>query len=188
MLLILALGGYYYAHRENVRAKTHLKKVMQDLESLSHAEEALKSMHEELVQARENQNDAESHEERRKALQKQIRKELKAKLSLEGEGEESTLEEQVMRLQMELSVVRRELERAETELQDRCWFAPPQLQHWLQLTYEIELKYFNAKKCAAERQLAAAKDAVSSHTCLMSFMNWNLHDVCFVGFPNSVRS
>ncbi|CAG0891078.1 unnamed protein product [Darwinula stevensoni] len=159
VLLILALGGYYYAHRENVRAKTHLRKVLKDLESLSHAEETLKAMHAQLIQVPEIQDNDESQEEQRKALEKQIRKEIKAKLSLEGEGEESTLEEQVMRLQMELSVVRRELERAETELQDRCWFAPPQLQHWLQLTYEIELKYFNAKKCAAERQLTAAKDA-----------------------------
>ncbi len=63
------------------------------------------------------------------------------------------------RLKDELTVVRTEWERAEQELSDRCWFAPPELQNWLQLTFEIELKYFNAKKAAAQAQLTMAKEA-----------------------------
>ena len=51
-----------------------------------------------------------------------------------------------------------ELQRAEVELEDRCWVVPPVLQHWLQLTYEMESVVYNAKKKAAEEQLEAAKD------------------------------
>ena len=35
---------------------------------------------------------------------------------------------------------------------------PPQLQHWLQLTHEIELKNYIGKKNAAENQLRKAKE------------------------------
>lgn len=59
-----------------------------------------------------------------------------------------------------LQVLRSELQRAEVELQDKCWVPPPALQHWLQLTYELELKSYNRKKHSAERQLRQAKDAV----------------------------
>jgi len=56
--------------------------------------------------------------------------------------------------------LRNELQRAEVELQDKCWVPPPALQHWLQLTYELELKTYNRKKKSAEGQLRQAKDAV----------------------------
>ncbi len=39
---------------------------------------------------------------------------------------------------LQLEVLRIELQRAEIELEDRCWIAPPVLQHWLQITYELE--------------------------------------------------
>lgn len=57
-------------------------------------------------------------------------------------------------------VLRSELHRAEVELQDKCWVPPPALQHWLQYTYELELKTYNKKKNGAEKQLQQAKDAV----------------------------
>ena len=42
-----------------------------------------------------------------------------------------------------------------------CRSLPMQLQQWLQLTYEIETRYFETKRLAAETQLKAAKDMVS---------------------------
>jgi len=38
---------------------------------------------------------------------------------------------------------------------------PAELQQWLQLTYEIETRYFDRKRLAADTQLKAAKDMVS---------------------------
>merc|ERR1719464_1241193 len=52
-----------------------------------------------------------------------------------------------------------ELQRAEVELEDKCWMAPTMLQHWLQLTYELESGVINSRKKAAEGQMEAAKDA-----------------------------
>lgn len=37
---------------------------------------------------------------------------------------------------------------------------PSSLQHWLQLTYELELHNYNAKKTIAEQQLQAAEEGV----------------------------
>ena len=65
---------------------------------------------------------------------------------------------EVSRLREEVEVLRNELQRAEVELEDKCWMASPVLQHWLQLTYEIESASYNAKRKAAEEQLAQAKD------------------------------
>lgn len=55
-----------------------------------------------------------------------------------------------------------ELQRAEGELEDRCWSPPPGLQHWLQLTHEIENKAYTKKKISAEKQLQQAREAVSN--------------------------
>merc|ERR1712200_292794 len=67
--------------------------------------------------------------------------------------------EGVGRLREEVEILRGELHRAEIELEDRCWVAPTILQHWLQLTYELECKFFNDKRRAAENQMETAKDA-----------------------------
>lgn len=53
-----------------------------------------------------------------------------------------------------------ELQRAEGELEDRCWAPPAGLQHWLQLTHEIENKGYINKKISAEKQLQQAREAV----------------------------
>lgn len=58
-------------------------------------------------------------------------------------------------------MLRIELQRAESELKDRCWSPPHGLQQWLQLTHEIENKGYVKKKHAAEKQLQQAREAVS---------------------------
>lgn len=55
-----------------------------------------------------------------------------------------------------------ELQRAEGELEDRCWSPPAGLQHWLQLTHEIENKAYTKKKISAEKQLQQAREAVGT--------------------------
>ena len=72
--------------------------------------------------------------------------------------ESLTDQTEVSRLREEVEVLRSELQRAEVELEDKCWMASPVLQHWLQLTYEMESASYNAKRKAAEEQLAQAKD------------------------------
>lgn len=67
-----------------------------------------------------------------------------------------------------------ELQRAEGELEDRCWSPPPGLQHWLQLTHEIENKAYTKKKISAEKQLQQAREAVS-HTFFLNYIIFVYH-------------
>ena len=53
------------------------------------------------------------------------------------------------------------LNQAEQQIEEHQWLPPPELQQWLQLTYETELKHYNTKRAAAEKQLASAKEGVS---------------------------
>lgn len=62
-----------------------------------------------------------------------------------------------------MQLLRTELQIAEGELKDRCWSAPPGLQQWLQLTYEVENKAYIKKKMMAEKQLQQAREAVSKN-------------------------
>ena len=49
---------------------------------------------------------------------------------------------------------------AEGQLEERLQTPFANLQQWLQLTYEVETKYFEEKRQAAEKQLFSAKDMV----------------------------
>lgn len=52
---------------------------------------------------------------------------------------------EVSKLKEEVKVLRSELHRAEEELEDRPWVAPPLLQTWLQLIYETGVQQVNLK-------------------------------------------
>lgn len=74
-----------------------------------------------------------------------------------------------------------ELQRAEGELEDRCWSPPAGLQHWLQLTHEIENKAYTNKKIAAEKQLQQAREAVKELT-FSNFMQF--HSIFVLDYLN----
>ena len=62
----------------------------------------------------------------------------------------------------ELIQVRSALRKAQKELQVHHSGMPlAELQNWLQMTYEIETRHYDAKREAAERQLLIAKEMVS---------------------------
>lgn len=57
--------------------------------------------------------------------------------------------------------VRAALRKAEKDLNSQTHWAPPDaLQKWLQLTHEIEIRYYNLKRQSAERQLLQAREGV----------------------------
>ena len=107
--------------------------MMKDMESLAKAEQALQDMQNKLTTQEKVINDV--------------------KVTREEGGEE------VGRLREEVEILRGELMKAEVELEDKCWMAPTMLQHWLQLTYELESQVFNNRKRTAELQMEQAKDA-----------------------------
>ena len=138
-LLLALLTALFWAYRTKKHSEAHLSKMIKDMESLAKAEKALQDMQDKLV------------------VQEQVIKKVKVeKVQLE-QGEGGT--EEVGRLREEVEILRGELQRAEVELEDRCWMAPTVLQHWLQLTYELESQVYNSKRKCAESQMETAKDA-----------------------------
>ena len=77
-----------------------------------------------------------------------------------GDGAEASDGTRINELEKQLQVARNDLREAEKKLEAKHWVAPPSLQHWLQLTHELELRNYNAKKAIAEQQLQAAKEGV----------------------------
>merc|ERR1712179_29185 len=138
-LLLALLTALFWAYRTKKHSEAHLSKMMKDMESLAKAEKALQDMQDKLV------------------VQEQVINKVKVeKVQLE-QGDGGT--EEVGRLREEVEILRGELHRAEVELEDRCWMAPTVLQHWLQLTYELESLVYNTKRKSAESQMEQAKDA-----------------------------
>ena len=132
-LLVALLTALLWAYRTKKLSEAHLTKMMQDMESLARAEQALQEM----------QSRVDTGEQVKERTQQK-----------EQEGRE-----EVAVLREEVEILREELQRAEVELEDKCWVAPTVLQHWLQLTHELEAQVYNAKREQAEGQIESAKDA-----------------------------
>ncbi|XP_047120810.1 stromal interaction molecule homolog isoform X1 [Schistocerca piceifrons] len=151
-LLLGALIGCYYAYHQNKNSKKHLRRMMKDMESLHKAELALDKLQKELEQAR--------FERACVTTEKQnLEKQLLEQGCDNPEMRTSYSDLEVSQLKAEIEMLRRELQRAEGELEDRCWSPPVGLQQWLQLTHEIENKAYIKKKLSAEKQLQQAREA-----------------------------
>ncbi|KAK0159350.1 hypothetical protein PV328_010236 [Microctonus aethiopoides] len=148
-LLFGALIGCWYAYQQKKSSQKHLKRMMKDMEGLHKAEIALEDLQKELERARMEQENATTAKAN---LEKRLQDE-----SLGLHTSYSDLE--VSQLKSEIEMLKMELQRAEGELEDRCWSPPAGLQHWLQLTHEIENKGYIKKKISAEKQLQQAREA-----------------------------
>ncbi|XP_022537410.2 stromal interaction molecule 2 [Astyanax mexicanus] len=157
--VVMGVGGCLFAQAQNKTSKEHISKMMKDLESLQRAEQRLRDLQEQLVQAQE--------EKRTVAVEKQFLEE-KMRDEIQGAQEEANrLQElrqgavsELSRLRYaeeELEQVRGALKKAELDMQ-ACWSVPESLQLWLQLTHEVEVQYYNVKKQSAEQQLSTAKE------------------------------
>ncbi|XP_017116362.1 stromal interaction molecule homolog isoform X1 [Drosophila elegans] len=147
-LLLSAIIGCWYAYQQNKNAKRHLRRMAQDMEGLQRAEQSLQEMQKELERARMEQENV--------ATEKlDLERRLKEAPTLSSSN--SDLE--VQQLKKEIEMLRNELSRAEFELVDNCWAPPPQLQSWLQYTYELENKNHQKKRASAEKQLQSAREA-----------------------------
>ncbi|XP_073994174.1 stromal interaction molecule isoform X2 [Rhodnius prolixus] len=151
-LLLGAIIGFWYAYKMNKNSRRHLKRMIKDMESLQKAELALENLQKELERARQEQECATTQ-----------KADLERKLLEQcGDGTElrtSYSDLEVSQLKAEIELLRSELQRAEGELEDRCWSPPVGLQQWLQLTHEIENKAYIKKKLSAEKQLQSAREA-----------------------------
>ena len=176
-LLVVALAGAWYTYRSNRHSKQHLNKLMEHMEILSSAEKELQELQVcvylnnsfwwrvsivfifqvKLQHARQEQDITLSEKQQ---LERKLEEEVRGSTASLYQAD-PVAELELRRLREEVDILRGELQRAEGELEDRlCWSPPPELQHWLQLTYELEQRVYNKKRLQAEKQLEQAKDAV----------------------------
>ncbi|XP_015517565.1 stromal interaction molecule homolog isoform X1 [Neodiprion lecontei] len=148
-LLFGALIGCWYAYQQKKSSQKHLFRMMKDMESLQKAEVALEDLQKELERARLEQ---ESTATEKQNLEKRLQDETMALNTSYSDLE-------VTQLKSEIEMLKMELQRTVGELEDRCWSPPVGLQHWLQLTHEVENKAYTKKKLAAEKQLQQAREA-----------------------------
>ena len=160
-LLICAVVGGLYTYRTNSNSKKHLTKLMEHMEILSSAEKELQELQVKLQAAKQEQDITLSE---KMQLERKLEQEsnMGSNSNLQHFNADPVAELELRRLREEVDILRSELQRAEGELEDRlCWSPPPELQHWLQLTYELEQRVYNKKRLQAEKQLEQAKDAVN---------------------------
>lgn len=161
--LVIAIGGCWFAYVQHNYSQLHLKKMMKDMDSLQRAEEQLSDLQRELDKAKMEQETAVILKQRLEDEILAAKQERELWSSADPEQTRSVVE----RLQEEVRALREQLSTAQAALSSAvrsggggagAWMPPPSLQHWLQLTHELELRHYNAKKAAAEKQLMAAKE------------------------------
>ena len=161
--ITLSIYSYYVLKG----SKVHVSKMMKDMESLQKSEAQLSALQEELDRATAERRDIFNEKSKLEArLMKEIEK--LENNSMSNSMSNSDLSSscpniynevtKVAELEAELRDTREQLARA-----NKSWTPPHQLQLWLQLTHELEIKNYNIKKAAAENALAAAKDGVSTN-------------------------
>ncbi|XP_064481902.1 stromal interaction molecule homolog isoform X1 [Ornithodoros turicata] len=159
MSLVIATGGCWFAYVQHNYSQSHLKKMMKDMDSLQKAEEALSDLQRELDKAKMEQETAVIQKQRLEDEILAARQERELLLANDPEQTRSVVEhlqEEVRLLREQLSVAQAAV--ARYSVAGGAWVPPTSLQHWLQLTHELELRHYNAKKAAAEKQLLAAKE------------------------------
>lgn len=147
-LLLTAIIGSWYAYQQNKNAKGHLKRMARDMEQLHKAEGELQRMQMELERARVEQENVDKEK-------MDLERRLKEAPAMKGSNSEAEMQQ----LRQEIEMLRNELSRAEVELIDHHWQPPQGLQHWLQLTYELEQRSHQKKRVVAETQLLLAREA-----------------------------
>ncbi|CAM4498890.1 hypothetical protein PO909_014944 [Leuciscus waleckii] len=157
--IVMGIGGCWFARVQNKTSKVHISKMMKDLESLQRAEQSLRDLQGQLEKAQEEKRTVAVE---KKNLEEKMRDEIQGaqdeanRLHRLRDGAVSELS-RLRYAEEELEQVRDALKRAEKDMQS-LWAVPENLQLWLQLTYEVEVQYYNIKKQSAEQQLVTAKE------------------------------
>ncbi|UXI22781.1 low-density lipoprotein receptor-related protein 2-like [Sarcoptes scabiei] len=167
-LFVFATVVGWYAYYQHKYSKDHIRKMMKDIEALANAEKQLESLQMELEKTRQEHEEAHKEkqdlERKLKANEQQqssmfnCGNDLCHQQSADSDGAGNTSSQRMKELREELHQTKLELKRIEQAYHSRQWIPSRSLQPYLQLTYEIETRYYNAKKNAAELQLQAARE------------------------------
>ena len=159
-LVVVAFAISWFAFKQHKYSQIHLKKMMKDMESLSSAAKQLESLQAELNKTKQEHENASKE---KMALEMKL-KQTKQKMAGTPPTDDETAivdDQRTAEMEAQLTAVSDELRRYKNAFNAQQWIPPLKLQSFLQLTYEIEIKNYNAKKAAAEMQLHAARDEVS---------------------------
>ena len=166
----ISLVSCWYLYWQYKYSQRQLKQVMKDLSSLQVAEDSLKSTQEELAQHKKEKKEFEEssknvaqrisdaynngRNEMMKCLETQYGDDSLAVKLAKADEENTRLKTQLEKLE---NLVRQHSLDKLSACNGSSNELPPLLIEWLQVTYEIELKHFQARKKAAEQQLEIAK-------------------------------
>lgn len=151
--ILLALAGCGLGYRQHKLAKLQLHILSNDLRNLQSAEESLKKFK---AQLEESQRKQREEEDRRDELKKMlVNKEFKVGGYEDDEDDIGDLK--IKNIQEELAQCRLELMEAEFRLEECRRASIPDLQQWLQLTYEVESRYIEERGNEVFKRLQEAK-------------------------------
>jgi stromal interaction molecule 1 len=150
-LFLAAVIGCWQAYCQNNNSHQHLQRVMKGMESIHKIKFTLDHLQKELGHVRLEKarvTSEKQNSERPLQQQKCDRTQLHTSYS----------DLEISQLKSEIEMLRRKLQRTESEIEDGCWSPPAELQQWLQLTHEIENKVHIKKKQVAEKQLQQLRE------------------------------
>lgn len=159
--LFVAVFGCYVAYSQHRRSECHLQKVMRDMKALQKAEVLLSQLQHRLKKA---QTDHQVVTTAKHDIEQKLNQEIERAKTEAGRlrmQRGAAAKEQISCLKLaedELAQLRKALCETERQLQTRTSFISGDLQQWLQLTYEVETNYFEAKRAETEQQLKEARE------------------------------
>lgn len=156
--ILLALAGCGLGYRQHKLAKLQLHILSNDLKNLQSAEESLKKFKSQLEESQRKQRE---EEDRRDELKRMlVNKEFKVGGYEDDEDDMGDLK--IKNIQEELAQCRLELMEAEFRLEECRRASIPDLQQWLQLTYEVESRYIEERGNGVFKKLQEAKKMCES--------------------------
>lgn len=172
---LFALVACYFGLRQYHKAQDYMNNMKSDLEALSIAGKQIETMQNELDRTKQEHETAYRNN---KHLEERLKNhELMEKgSSSSGTGYGNDMrrmsmqdDQRVYELERKLGQAMDELRRLEIAQRNKQWAPPRQVKELLQMTYEIEIKNYNAKKLRAESQLKEAREEVRTlfnHFCI----------------------
>ncbi|XP_075912667.1 stromal interaction molecule 1-like [Petromyzon marinus] len=182
--IAVGVAGLWFAVSQNRSYRDHMRKVIRDLDGLQRAERSLGELQDKLHKAQEEnrcfQDERRGLEVRMSQEMSEAKREAQRLRALRAGAENHISERRYA--ERELQQVRKALRRAERELESRrrrlAWSgddgsgaggsgigggggttaAAAQLQRWLQVTHEVEVRYYGLQRQRAEKQLNVAKE------------------------------
>ncbi|ENN82579.1 hypothetical protein YQE_01048, partial [Dendroctonus ponderosae] len=123
-----------------------------DMDSLQNSEQALEKLQKQLEEAKQAEDAAKSEKQNLEKMLQDSKCEMTSLTSAYSESDVTHYKEEIKSLKTQLELT-------QAAFKNTCYLAPPGLQQWLQLTYELEQKSYDKKKMSAEKQLQQAREA-----------------------------